>query len=174
MSELIPRAKGRPPWWVTTILGVSLFFLVLAIGGQIFFKNSVRSLNRESQSVKQSIADLKTPANQELERSLLVHQSQFANFNALLSGHYYASRVFDILESTIHPGVVYEGFSLDVSENRIRISALAPSYEIIGEQLLVLNRNSNLTRLETSNYSQNRDGLISFRLTLDFNPSVIK
>ncbi len=149
-------------------------FSVAAVGGQIFFRISANDLDRKIGDVKQQIVDLRTPANQEMEKQLLTYQMQFKNFSQLLSQHYLASGALDLLESTIHPEVLYDNFMLNTVEGKIRIVLSAQSYGIIGEQLLIFNNDSRLKRVETSNYERNKEGQITFRVILDFIPSVIQ
>lgn len=174
MAEIIPRTKSRPPWWINLILAIALLFLVAAVGGQIFFRISAKELDRKIRDVKQQIVDLRTPVNQEMEKELLTYQTQFKNFSQLLSQRYLTSKALDLLETTIHPGVLYKSFTLDANEGKIRMLLSAQNYEIIGEQLMVFNNDSRLKRVETSNYERDKDGLITFRVILDFMPSVIQ
>jgi len=174
MPEIIPRTKSRPPWWINLILAVALISLIAAVGGQIFFRISAKDLDRKIEDVKQQIVDLRTPVNQEMEKQLLTYQTQFKNFSQLLSQRYLTSKALDLLETTIHPEVLYENFMLDASEGKIRMLLSAQNYGIIGEQLMIFNNDSRLKRVETSNYERDKDGLITFRVILDFIPSIIQ
>ena len=174
MVEIIPRSKVRPPWWINTILITALIFLVVSIAGHIVLRMMVTDLGREIEDAKQRIVDLKTSANQEMESQLLTYQTQIRNFNKIKSERYLTSRVLDLLESTIHPEVVYQNFSINAVEKRILLNGITHSYGSIGEQLLVLNNDERIQRVETNSYSRDKDGWITFRLIIDFNPAIIQ
>jgi hypothetical protein len=174
MVEIIPRSKARPPWWINTILIIALIFVAASIAGHIFLRMMVTDLDREIEDTKQRIVDLKTSANQEMEGQLLGYQTQIRNFNKILSEHFLISKALDLLENTIHPEVIYQNFSVNTAESRIQIGGLTRSYGSIGEQLLVLNNDARVQRVETSNYLRDKDGWISFRLIIDFNPAIIQ
>ncbi len=174
MAEIIPRAKARPPWWINAVLATALIFLAIAIGGQFFFRASVNNLNREIENVGQKISDLKTPANEELEQRIMGYQIQFQNFDRISSDRYFASRALGLLEETVHPEVVYQNLSVDAEEGRMIMTAAARTYGVIGEQLLIFNNDERFRRVESGNYSRDREGKITFRLMLAFDPAIIQ
>ncbi len=173
MVEIIPRSKARPPWWINAILITALVFLAAAIGGKIVLRIAVDNISREIEDTKQRIVDLKTSANEELETRLLGYQAQLRNFNKIFSQRYLISKALDLMENTIHPEVIYSDFLVDATEGRIQATGITKSYGAIGEQLLVFNNDARIKRVETSNYSRDKDGWISFRLILDFYQTVI-
>lgn len=174
MAEIIPRSKARPPWWLNALLAVSLIFLGAAIGGRIFFRISAEGLREQKEDALQQIVNLRTPANQELEKRLVNYQTQINAFNNLLSQRYLTSRVLNLMEETIHPEVLYEEFLVNIEEKRIQITASSQSYKAIGEQLLVLNNDSRIKRVDTSNYSRDKEGWINFRIMIEFDPEIIR
>lgn len=174
MAEIIPRSKARPPWWLNTLLAVSLIFLGAAIGGRIFFRISAEGLREQKEDTLQQIVNLRTPANQELEKRLVNYQTQINEFNNLLNQRYLTSRVLNLMEETIHPEVLYEEFLVNIEEKRIQITASSQSYKAIGEQLLVLNNDSRIKRVDTSNYSRDKEGWINFRIMIEFDPEIIR
>lgn len=174
MAEIIPRAKARAPWWLNAILVISLVFLAAAIGGRIFFRISNEDLRQQREDALQQIVDLRTTANQELEKRLNNYQTQINEFNNLLARRYLTSQVLGLMEDTIHPEIIYEEFSVNTKESRIQITAATRTYRAIGEQLLVLNGESRIKRVETSTYSRDKEGWINFRIIIEFNPEITR
>jgi hypothetical protein len=174
MAEIIPRAKARPPWWLNAMLVISLIFLGAAIGGRIFFKISSADLTEQIEDIRQRTVDLRTAANEDLERRLSNYQTQIVKFSDLLNQRYLTSRIMNFIEETAHPGVLYKEFSINIPENRLQLEAMTQTYNVVGEQLLVFNNDPRVKRVETSNYLRDKEGWITFRAIIEFDPALVR
>lgn len=178
MVEIIPQAKAGRPGWVNALLAAALVFLLAVALMPIFFGTSVGNIESEKEDVNRRIADLDTEANRMLVDEVEAYRVQLANFADNLARRHRISRVLILLEETVHPETIFDGFQISVKDGTVRAEMLSESYRAIGEQLLVFNRDARIKRVAASNYRRieegERAGSIVFNLVLDFDPAIIQ
>lgn len=174
MPEIIPRAKAKTPSWIKLLLVFSLVIL----GGSLFSYFAVgwaqEDIRQEADQVHQEISALATPENQVLEKEVKIAQHQINNFSSLLSAHQNSSAFFDLLKSVVHPGVVVQGFNLNLEQERVEIRGQAKNFQDIGEQVLAWQEEAKVKEVGFTELSLGEEKDIYFTLDLVLDPALFK
>ena len=174
MPEIIPRAKAKTPSWIKLFL----VFSFVILGGSLFSYFAVGwaqgDIRQETDQVHQEISALATLENQALEKEIKVAQYQINNFSGLLSAHQNSSAFFDLLKSVVHPGVVIQGFNLNLEQERAEIRGQAKNFQDIGEQVLAWREEAKVKEVGFTELSLGEEKGIYFTLDLVLDPALFK
>jgi len=174
MPEIIPRAKAKTPSWIKLLL----IFSFIIFGGSLFSYFAVgwaqENIHQEADQVHQETSALVTSENQALEEEIKIAQYQINNFSDLLSAHQNSSAFFDLLKSVVHPGVVIQGFNLNLEQERAEIRGQAKSFQDVGEQVLVWQEEAKVKEVGFTELSLGEEKGIYFTLDLTFDPVLFK
>ena len=174
MLGIIPRQQAKTPTWIKSFLIISLIVLTGVILGFFALNWAQGSMRQKIKQTQNQVLALATPQNKTLEKTVQVAQRQISSFSGLLKNHPRPSAFFDLVKANIHPDVVLTEFSLDANKNTAVLKGRAKNFQAVGEQILVLKKQSKIQTVTLSALSLDKDQKINFTLDLTFDPQLLK
>ncbi len=179
------KAKSVLPW---KLFFFSLVFALISFGIYFFLNYYyLPSLNRRLFTIRKETHDLISQINTKEKQEMIVFWSQIKNIESLLASHTYPSKILDVLEANILPGVSLRDFSLKRDKNLFTIIGEVKNQTTFAQQVYILenlkgfknvfikNMESSLSHeSETNQTVQNNDSRKNFELEVIFDPQIIK
>lgn len=169
--EIIPKPKIKEISWLKitlyTLVALFLAFL-LSYLFLIFYQGKLQEQFSDLQT-KLS----RTPAETELERNILAAKRRIEDFNLLAASHRLPSQIFAALEQSTHPEVWFPDFKLNLEQEEIRLEGVARNFEVLGQQLLIFEKQSFIKNAVLSEVAVSREGEVDFEVQLIFDPGTL-
>lgn len=168
---LIPKREKpkRPPKTFIQIgVGILVFAILVFVGVKIYQRNLINNLTNLNSQLQTLIAKRDTA----LEKEILTADQRLSNLDNLLSNHIYSSKLFEFLEENTHPEVTLSGFSSNLKT--ISFSGTAVSLEVLSKQITIFSRSPEVSKVTLDSVSFSPLGGVSFGLTLEIKPELIK
>lgn len=179
MIQLIPKKKKKEPFikWGEIFgdfkLALSfgaLIFVMLAYVGLAFYESG---LNSEVESIVLRAQEIVGERDADLENEAQGLAKRINAIEGLLDSHLYASNFFTAIEETAHPSISFDALTLNTETGRASLNGLAPSYKIIGEQMVVLEDDPRFSSVKLFNLRSARSGDVSFTIEFLINEGVL-
>jgi len=176
MVEIIPKAPPKRPLWQNILFFLSLAAPIAAIAGYFVLDHYADQSGKGVKGLRAQIAQVKTPEEMSLENELFEAQDKINDFSGLLENHKYASKLFPFLGSICHPKVQFQSLDFVVSDSGFSVSfpALAESYEVLHQQLLILRSAESIQSFEMSDIGMGKEGGVTFSLSLNISPQIFQ
>lgn len=174
MVEIIPKKAPLLPQWLNILFYFSLAFLIFSIASFFLLNNSIKKNQETLIDLEESLAERKTSENVSLEKEILKYQRKTDDFSQIIGGHLKTSEVFEILQKNCHPRVRFSQFNLESRQNYILLSGNTDSFESLGQQLLIFKGEALVRGADLEKVSINKEGGISFSLSLPLDPKIFK
>ena len=172
MVEIIPKpTKEKIPLWQIILFYLSISLIVVMIISYFVIDYFQKQAENNLQSLEKAIAER---TNKDLEEEVVGYKRKIEDFSYLLSQHRKTSKFFSFFEKLIHPRVWFSGFSLSLKDFRVTVSGTAESFRILGQQLIIFQKNPLIKKTELSGISIGPEGKIHFTFNLFLNPIVFK
>lgn len=163
------RIEQRASLFFSIIL-VLFFMAVASYGGLIF-------LSRAQEKTRQDIVDqirLKGETlRPDLLRQIFILDSRLKNLKTLLSRHQSTSAIFHFLETQTLPQVNYLNFNFSADSRRIDLDGEAPSYGVLARQIMILEKNKDVERVDFGGLSF-RKNQVGFKLSVVLRPAALE
>jgi len=174
LVKIIPRPKEKFPLLLTFLLWFSLICLMALGVGFFFLQDKISSLKSEKENLEKEKVDVDGNIQELLNGEIFSSTKKIKDFSILFEEHKMTSKIFGFIESFCHPRVQFISLTLDSKVPQLNLTGKTDSFEILGEQLIILEENKDIKGLNLSNISLERDGRVKFNLTFSFSPSIIK
>lgn len=174
MVEIIPRKPQKSSSWVNTIFYFILFLTIIAVALYFVLNDAVKKTIVALEEAKNSISKEETSQNQNLASDVLRYQEKINNFSKVVKGHIISSRIFEFLEKKCHPWVWFSKFSIDLYQNTVNLTGSTPTFETLGQQIIILKEDPIIEKIDLNNVAIEKDGRISFSLTLTLSQNFFK
>ena len=170
MVELIPKQVPEIPKWLNVLFYFSLALLVLTIASFFTLGGFINDGQETLEDLNQILLSKKTPERMALEEEVLNYEKKFGDFAFLSEGHLEISDIYPLIEESTHPQVWFSQFTLDAGENIVNLSGKAQNFEVLGQQMLILEEKDFVRNLHLDSAGINKQGKVDFTLT--FSPSL--
>ena len=171
--EITPKQKIKVPIWVI-VIGVPCVILVLVfLAGYFYLYRSVGQMSKEIEEKNLTSFPL-GKAIKEKEQEIFPIRQKIDDFNELLSGHKKPLKVFEFLERTCLPNVLFSTFDFTFEKGELSVSGETDSFITIEQQVLILRQEPLVKNLNLSGLSIGEEGGISFTLLFTFDPRIFK
>jgi hypothetical protein len=149
-----------------------LFLVSVASYGGIWFLNGAQKRTQESlfEQVKTKEAELRP----ELVNQIFLLEKRLSNMRLLLDEHIFVSNVLRRLEDNTHPQVRFLGFNFISNLRRVDTTGAAANYNTVAKQVGILKRDPQIESLEFGGLSMDPNGLVNFRMSITFKPTLLK
>lgn len=174
MVELIPKKAQKPSGWINTIFYLILLLTVISVTLYFVLNNVVSRTTAALEEVRDSISKEETPQNKKFESEVKKYQEKINNFSKVIKEHTMSSRIFEFLEKRCHPWVWFSKFTIDIEKSTVNLVGSANTFEILGQQIIIFKQDSTVEKVDLNNVGIEKDGRISFSLTLTINKDVFK
>ena len=154
---------------ILIILIIILVLITSALYYWLYFK-----FTPQINSSKQQIQSLN--ANQKVlqAQQFVVVQGQLKALRTILENHIYGSNFFGFLENITHPRVRFASLDADLNTRKIKLGGEAASFNVLAEQLKILEDNAQIEKFSSSNYRISSKGTVSFNLEIQFKSDVLR
>ncbi|OHA02681.1 MAG: hypothetical protein A3J10_03625 [Candidatus Sungbacteria bacterium RIFCSPLOWO2_02_FULL_54_10] len=159
--------------------GVSLFFIVAAsalvlaaagIGG-LFVLNRAQESQRDEFIAQNRIKE--ESVRPELLQQVVLLDRRLKGVRTLIGEHMFTSNVFGVIEKNTHPQVRFLNFTFSADSLKLDMSGEAASYRALSRQIALFEQEPQIERTEFGGLSATSDGLVGFKLTLTFKPTLL-
>src|SRR4030042_3673925 len=138
MVEIIPKETAKLPGWLNNLLFAFLIILLLSIFSYFILNSSVKRAGNVLQGLTMSLNELRSLERSTAEREVLKYNNKIGYFFQLLDNHLETSKIFDLIQQSCHPKVWFTKFNLNAVGDKAILSGKTPSFENLGQQLLIL------------------------------------
>lgn len=166
-AEKIAESGGT--WRLMSFMLFVLGVFLLSYVGLTFGYG--KFLEAQTEKVKAEISSLADLVSKDEQDSFLTFQYQLINLKNLLATHKLSSSFFTALEANTNRSVQYKSLDLDVTDRRVTIRGVAPSYAVLAEQLAAYDRAADITRYQVTNSQAAENGFVNFNVTLFLAPT---
>lgn len=168
------------------VLKFSIFLLILSLAGLgasfAYKKIVIKQIDTLAISLERAKTAFDIAGISEIEK--LSHDT--SDVKELVLAHRFPSRIFDLLEALTLPEITFSRFSygykpvvdpIKIQQNtpaeiRVTLSGEAKNYTIIAQQGEVFAKNEKISEYSFSGFSLNDNGVVSFLLTIIFDPLI--
>ncbi|KPJ57150.1 hypothetical protein AMJ49_02530 [Parcubacteria bacterium DG_74_2] len=172
--EIIPRKKVRVPRWQVILFSISLIFFLIVISTYFAFSQSEKKHRDRIDELKSLIEKEKTSEIKEIEEELTFWQEKIKNFSVILQEHSFASNIFELLQKTSHPKVMYSQFELEPEENTLNLTGQTDNFLNLGQQVFLLRDDSMVKDINLSEVSITKEGKVEFAFEISLNPEIFR
>ncbi len=170
--EIIPKLPEKVSVWFNVLFYISIGLLISAILSYFLLDYFQRNTNQVLKEIKTSLLVSRTPKEQELERSIVQYQRKIDDFVLIFNQHQTNSDFFTFLEEITHPNVVFSQFNL--TKPSLLLSGTAENFVVLGQQLLIFQKNSKISKTNLSTISLGKEGEVEFTFTLSLSPEIFE
>jgi hypothetical protein len=173
--EIVPKEISGPSPLQKILLYFAVFFLVISLLTYLLLNfYFLKKANKELQKLEESLDSAKTQNRKELEARMLVYQDKLEDFAYLFSNHKKSSNVFDLIEDITHPQVFFSELDLNSKERQVKLIGQSDSFQVLGEQLLILRNTEFIQNLNLLEVEIGKEGKVEFTFNLSFSPVLFK
>jgi uncharacterized protein YeeX (DUF496 family) len=168
--EITPQKKDIKIIFQKVILYIGIFLLVFEFS--LFF-----ILSYYNKKISQEIIDIekklsKTEEENILEKEVLSVKKQIDDWEKIVKDYKKSLNFFEFLEKYTHPDVSFSKMSLSVKDNNVSLSGKAKSFDVLGQQVMILKDIDEIESVNVSSASLNRERSIDFSISINLKPSI--
>jgi hypothetical protein len=167
-KESLPTSGG--PWKLLYFMGmVFLVFLLTYIGLAFGYSNFLKArIATTTKNIEALVAEDPTAGKQE---EFLAFQAQLINLKGVLDKHGSTTKVLKLLEAHTNSRIQYTGLNFSFADKKVEVQGIAPSFEILAEQLQAYATTKEIVRQELGNSRVKEGGAVNFTVVLYLSPS---
>ncbi len=174
MVEIIPKPIKKASPWQGILLYFSIFFFIGVILATVVLFPLKNKAVKELQKIEDDIIKERTPEIISLEKEIQNYDKEIKDFKPLLDQHVLTSKILNFLESKTHPRIFFLRFNLNSKDSKVVLFGQTDSFLILGQQILILEKEPLIQNIDLSRISISKDGKIDFNLELSFDPTILK
>ncbi len=174
MVEIIPKPTPKPPFWSNILLYFSLGLLLLTILTYFICDSFLKKLETNQANLEKALIQVRTAEKIALEREVFDYQKKIGDFAQLVKRQKNTSKFFDLLQKICHPKVWFSRLSLSLEDFQVEISGETETFQILGQQLLILKKEPLIKNLNLSKIAIGEKGKVNFTLNFTLDPEIFK
>jgi hypothetical protein len=164
----VSRGAWRLLTFVAFVFGVFLVsYFGLALGYGPFLRAQIDATDEKLNELARQV-----PKDQ--QDAYVQFQYQLRNLQSILANHVIATKIFATLESGINQRVFYRGISINTETLEARFQAVAPTYDIMAQQLAAYAGNPDIERFQVTRGRTTEGNRVEFEVTLFLKPNVFE
>ena len=164
------QAVSRGNFWLTISVGI------LLIAGSVYLGLWVyqRQLDQEKQELIVEIDELHAQRDLGLEADFTELKKGIENLKKILENRIYPSLVFKMLEELTLPQVQFSDFDGNFDDAKIVIQTETSDYNMLAKQIVALEQDERIGKVELSEVILDFSGRVSSNLTIEINPEFLR
>ncbi len=171
MPNIIPKPKKEIPKYQDILFYCSLVLLFATLSCYFVFAHSQNKIIKQLQAKQLELSEIGTPEQREIEKQVLLYESKIKDFGILLDNHKYTSVFLKKIEKLTYKDTNFTNLSLNILEQSAVLQGRASSFNDLGEQLKVFEKQNNIIEsVNMTNMSMDKDGTVSFVFDLKIKP----
>ena len=151
---------------------LAAFFFVLAGYGGLIFTNRSQLQTQDDLGVQ--IRAKEAELRPELINQIFTLESRLKNMQTILNGHVFTLNVLKILELNTLSRVRFTSFNLTIESRKIEMMGEASNYTVVTDQILLLERDPHIEKVEFGGLTLGSNNLVNFQLSITLKPSIFK
>jgi Tfp pilus assembly protein PilN len=176
MVQVIPKEEIQERESLVVVVFLWISFLSLVVVSGLYFL-----INWQNQRVQDFLATIETQISQigtqqqkDFKESIFNYKRKIDDAAALLKAHKEPTKIFDVLETTVHPEVIltdvnYQGGKTE----RLNLSGNAKDMISLAQQILLIERHPKIERVALTSVNIGGDNRLNFRLETVFKPEAL-
>ncbi len=168
--EVFPKPKTKKIPLVNFFFYILLVVFLAFLASYFILDFYQKKLTEEISQLNKNLE--RSPAEKNLEDAIFSYQKKIADMGNLLSSHRLMANLFDHLEKITHPKVQIVKFRLVSESDVIDLSGLTDSFEILGQQTMIFEKQDFIKNVNLVKVAINKDGKINFDLRLGFDEKI--
>src|SRR4030043_783282 len=174
MVEIIPKETAKLPGWLNNLLFAFLIILLLSILSYFILSSSVKRAGDILQGLTMSLNELRSLERSAAERDVLKYNNKIGYFFQLLDQHTRSSKIFDLIQQSSHPQTWFLKFTLNAAGDKMILSGKTPTFEILGQQILILEQSDWVSKVDLQKVSISKERNVDFELSISIKPSILR
>jgi len=170
--SIIPKPKEEESSKVGIIFWCLLGILVLLVIPTMIFRGQASGLSQKKAGLVQEKEKLMADNAPLIQKMTLTFQ-RLNDFIQLLKGHRLNSNLFVFLGTICHPRAQFTSVVLSDAAAHISLGMRTENFKTLGEQLLILKSNPQVSNPKFASLAVDRDGKITCSLDFDYDKKII-
>lgn len=174
MVEIIPKKDSPFPQAINKskiLFFLGLFLLLVVAGVYFLLGHLVKNASLELAKLDEELAGKRTEQYLQLKARITEYHQKLEDFSNILAGFQYSNNFFDFLENKTHPQVWLTSISLQPNEFWAEISGQAPSFQIVGEQVLAFEKSEFVQKVDLTSIEMGEIE-VNFNINLLLDPQL--
>ncbi|MBI4160224.1 hypothetical protein HY504_03590 [Candidatus Wolfebacteria bacterium] len=160
------------PWRLLTFTALlvglaALLYAGMAFGYRAYLNSQTSKLDARLGEVSGSVADDRAAELRRLYSGLI-------NAEALLTEHTISTKIFSLVEDTLHRDAYLTGMEIQTNERTVKLFGLVRSYGALGEELALLRARQEIQAAFLDESSVRDQGNVQFSIRLVMSPDSFK
>jgi len=172
--EIVPKEKIKVPLKENLLFYLSLILFIFSLATSFFLDYCQKKNFDILEEIEMILIKEKTKEEIRIEQKMLGVKKKIEDFSFLLSSHKKNTNFFKFLEKTTHPRILFHDLILETEEGKVNLSGKTENLKILGQQLLIFNREQFIEKAELLNTKIGKEGGIEFSIELSLNPEIFK
>jgi len=126
------------------------------------------------QGLTMSLNELKSLERNAAEREVLKYNIKIGYFFQLLDQHIRSSKIFGLIQQSSHPQTWFLKFNLNTEGNKMILSGKTPTFETLGQQILILQKSDWISEVKLQKVSISKERNVDFELLISIKPGILK
>jgi len=172
--DLIPKKPKEEPFWQELLFYISFLFLAVSLLFCIGFGVLANRSSLELKRVNNELAKEKTQSQINTEAEVLSYQKKVSAFSILLKQRKPLSKIFDLLEKEVHPGIFFTKMGFTVNSDKLQISGVADNFQALGQQTLILKKDPLVGQIDLKQVGIGKYGGVEFSFEVVFDKQIFE
>ncbi len=172
--DLIPKKPKEEPFWQELLFYVSFLFLAVSLLFCIGFGVLAKRSSLELERVNKELAKERTQDQINIEAEVLNYQKKVSAFSILLKQRKPLSKIFDLLEKEVHPGIFFTKMGFIVGGDKLQISGVADNFQALGQQALIFKKDPLIKEVDLRQVGIGKYGGVEFSFEAVFDKKIFE
>jgi len=172
--DLIPKKPKEEPFWQELLFYISFLFLAVSLLFCIGFGVLAKRSSLELERVNDELAMEKTQSQIKIETEVLNYQKKVSAFSILLKQRKPLSKIFDLLEKEVHPGIFFTKMGFTVNSDKLQISGVADNFQVLGQQALIFKKDPLIKEIDLKQVGIGKYGGVEFSFEAVFDKQIFE
>jgi hypothetical protein len=169
---IIYQLRTKKFWWIDTIFYFVVALLLATIICYLIFTTKISFQEKRLKDLENSMANVGTAQQKELESKVLDYQKKIDNFAILLQNHKIPTNIPDFLEKTTLPNVWFYTFLITAKISGIQLSGEAENMPTLSRQISIFEGNELVKTISDLSSEITSSGRVRFSVNLSFDPNI--
>lgn len=159
-------------WLIDVVFYFSASLLIAAVFCWLIFILKIYIQNKTISDLDIKIQQVGAEDQKNQEKDVLKYKKKINDFALLAENHKIASNVFDFLQKETLPGIWFDKFGLQTSQGKIALSGESENLDALSRQVLKLENNELVKKVDVLSSSVGSAGKINFELSITIDQKV--
>lgn len=170
--EDLKQAISKKGLFSDIVFYISISCLISAVLCYFIFSAKIGSQKNEIMQIDSSMATIGTQAQKDREADIFNYQKKINDFSLLLKNRKSSLNILSFLEKQTLSNVWFNRFSLSEKDKSIALSGEAENMEVLSRQVMLLESNEYVKKIDVLSSNLGNLSRISFNLNIILDPKL--